>query len=247
MVMSQSSFDFDAAPVEPDRPRTTSNRNQVQEKQTSHLVETADIAELITIGVDEVGRGCIAGPIGACAFMFVAPHTVVQGLRDSKKLTAKSRKRISIELQAAGLFCYAEASSQEIDELGINKANLLAMRRAIAGLALEDATKYRVVVDGTLMPPLEDFGFGDVRCIPQADDSVTAVSAASVIAKVRRDEFMAEAGMTYPGYGFESHSGYPTSAHIEAVEELGATPLHRMTFAPLPTLLSKSVRRTRRP
>lgn len=245
--MSQSSFDFDAMTLEPDMPRTPSSQKQDAEEQKSHPLENAQLAGLITIGVDEVGRGCIAGPIGACAFMFVGHHTGVQGLRDSKKLTAKSRKRISIELQSVGLFCYAEASSQEIDELGINKANLLAMRRAIAGLEIDGASKYRVVVDGTLMPPLEDFGFGEVQCIPQADDSVKAVSAASVIAKVRRDEFMAAAGMTYPGYGFESHSGYPTSAHIEAVQELGATPLHRMTFAPLPSLLSKPVRRTRRP
>lgn len=236
--MSQISLNFDAPLSEPEVIRA--------EKSAAFTpAAAATIRDLITIGVDEVGRGCIAGPIAACAFYFSDESKKIEGLRDSKKLTDKARERLEPILEQHGVFCYAEASAEEIDELGINEANFRAMQRAIAGLDLVDPSKYRVIVDGNQMPPLGHLGLGDVQCIVKADDLVPAVSAASVLAKVKRDRLMAEAAVAYPGYGFEGHAGYPTPKHITAVAELGATVLHRMSFAPLCDLQPAKPKRPR--
>ena len=190
------------------------------------------------IGIDEVGRGCIAGPVAACAFVFKSRAKAPEGLRDSKKLTALARERLFPVLCKSGAFGYGEASSAEIDELGIVAANHLAMQRALQALALPDISQFRLIVDGNQMPELGAITPGSVECIVKADDCVPAVSAASVIAKVRRDRIMTEMSTVYPGYGFERHSGYDTIFHRNALAKLGPSPLHRLSFAPIRLNLS---------
>jgi ribonuclease HII len=197
------------------------------------MSHNANDADLLIIGVDEVGRGCLAGPVAACAFVFHNASTVIPGLKDSKKLNLKQREALEPILLEAGRHGYGEASAAEIDAIGINPANFLAMQRAIDNLGITSLSGYRIIVDGNQMPPLDHLGTGAIECIVKADDLVPAVSAASVLAKVRRDRFMLEAADRYPGYGFESHAGYGTAAHIAAIMALGPCPLHRMTFAPI--------------
>lgn len=196
-------------------------------------VQPAGHEELIIIGVDEVGRGCLAGPVAAAAFVFNPGVNAVLGLKDSKKLSANQRDALETMLLTAGRHGYGEASRDEIDELGINPANFLAMRRAIENLGLGDLSKYKIIVDGNQLPPLADLGAGQIECIIKADDTVPEVSAASVLAKVRRDRYMEAAALQYPGYGFEKHAGYGSAAHLAAIKELGPSDLHRMTFAPM--------------
>lgn len=188
---------------------------------------------LTVVGLDEVGRGCLAGPVSACAFAFRG-EVVVEGLRDSKKLTDKRRRRLVPTLMSAGWFGFGDASAQEIDALGIVNANFLAMSRALDALeSVFDLGRlsWRVVVDGNAKPPWD--GLGDLECLVGADDLVAEVSAASVLAKVRRDDWMAEQSLVHKGYGFELHAGYLTSLHAAALKEQGPCDLHRMTFAPL--------------
>jgi ribonuclease HII len=191
------------------------------------------MSDLIVIGIDEVGRGCLAGPVAACAFIFHPGIERIAGLKDSKKLSAKQREALEVTLISSGRHGYGEASSQEIDQLGINPANFLAMRRAIENLQLDDLSPYAIVIDGNQIPPFQDMGAGRLECIIKADDTVPSVSAASVLAKVRRDRFMAYSANQYPSYGFESHAGYGSAAHMKAIVDLGPCLLHRMTFAPM--------------
>lgn len=201
------------------------------------------MSELQIIGIDEVGRGCLAGPVAACAYLYRPESAAVAGVKDSKKLTQKARETLEPLLIAAGLHGYGEATSQEIDEIGINAANFLAMRRAVENLGLQDLSKYSIVVDGNQLPPFDDMGAGNLECIVKADDLIPAVSAASILAKVRRDRYMAAEAINHPGYGFESHAGYGSSAHMKAISELGPCPLHRMSFAPM----SQKIKRGPRP
>lgn len=177
-------------------------------------------------GVDEVGRGPLAGPVVTAA-VILDPAAPVAGLADSKKLTEKRREALYEQiLEHALAYCIGRCESDEIDQLNIYQATMLAMERAVAGLPV--APEY-VLVDGNRCPrwhwPSEPVIKGDTR--------VEAISAASILAKVTRDREMVALDSTYPGYGLARHKGYPTSVHLEALRRLGATPIHRRSFRPV--------------
>ena len=177
-------------------------------------------------GVDEAGRGPLAGPVVAAAVILDDLKPIV-GLNDSKKLTEKRREKLYDEILAKALCCsIAEASVQEIDTLNILQATLLAMRRAVGGLRLKPV---KVLVDGNRLPVL------DVRAeaIVQGDALVPAISAASILAKVHRDRMCAQLHAQYPQYGFDRHKGYGTAEHLQALAEHGPSPWHRSSFAPV--------------
>lgn len=177
-------------------------------------------------GVDEAGRGPLAGPVVAAA-VILDDEAPIQGLADSKVLTARRREQLFDEIRAKALCCsVAEASVEEIDRLNILQATLLAMRRAVMGLRLVPA---RVLVDGNRLPvlpmPAEAVVGGDAR--------IASISAASILAKVTRDRQCLALHSRYPAYGFEAHKGYPTPEHLEALYRHGPTPDHRLSFAPV--------------
>jgi ribonuclease HII len=177
-------------------------------------------------GVDEAGRGPLAGPVVAAA-VILDIRNPIKGLADSKKLTALRREKLFDEIRAKALCCsIAEASVEEIDRLNILQATLLAMRRAVEGLRLKPK---RVLVDGNRIPVLEMLA----EAIVKGDALVPAISAASILAKVHRDRWCAELDLQYPQYGFAGHKGYGTLAHMAALREHGACPQHRMTFRPV--------------
>lgn len=177
-------------------------------------------------GVDEAGRGPLAGPVVAAAVILDDLHPIA-GLADSKKLTALRREKLFDEIRAKALcFCIAEASVEEIDRLNILQATMLAMQRAVNGLRLKPAL---VQVDGNRIPLLEMHA----EAIVKGDAKVQAISAASILAKVHRDRWCEAFDRAYPDYGFAAHKGYGTAAHLQALNTLGATPEHRRTFAPV--------------
>ena len=177
-------------------------------------------------GVDEAGRGPLAGPVVAAA-VILDDLRPIAGLADSKKLTAARREALFDEIRAKALCCsIAEASVEEIDRLNILQATLLAMRRAVLGLRLKPVM---VLVDGNRLPVLDM----QAEAIVKGDALVPAISAASILAKVHRDRWCAQVDSDYPDYGFAGHKGYGTAAHLAALREYGATPLHRSSFAPV--------------
>ena len=184
-------------------------------------------------GVDEVGRGPLAGDVVAAA-VILDPDRPIDGLRDSKKLS-ESRREALAELvrERAVAWSIGRASVAEIDSLNILQASLLAMHRAVAGL--QPQPDY-VLVDGNRLPrwayPSEP--------VVKGGDRVPAIAAASILAKVQRDGELVALDKNYPGYGFATHKGYPTAAHLQALKELGVTPVHRRSFAPVKNLLSES-------
>ena len=180
----------------------------------------------LVAGVDEAGRGPLAGPVVAAA-VILDERQPIAGLADSKKLTALRRERLFDEIRAKALCCsVAEASVEEIDRLNILQATLLAMRRAVQGLRLKPAL---VLVDGNRLPVLDI----PAQAIVKGDALVPAISAASILAKVHRDRWCAEVHAQYPQYGFDAHKGYGTAAHLQALRAHGASPLHRRSFAPV--------------
>jgi ribonuclease HII len=182
-------------------------------------------------GVDEVGRGPLAGPVVAAA-VILDPEKPIKGLNDSKKITQKKRELISVEIKSKALaWSLGRAEVKEIDEINILQASLLAMKRAIESLSL--APKL-VAVDGQYAP---DVIYEKIAII-KGDSLVPAISAASIIAKVERDNEMIDFEETYPGYGFSSHKGYPTKQHIASLEKLGVTEIHRRSFAPVAKFIS---------
>ena len=177
-------------------------------------------------GVDEAGRGPLAGPVMAAAVILDQRQPIV-GLADSKKLTAARREALFDEIRAKALCCsIAQASVEEIDRLNILQATLLAMRRAVLGLRLKPVM---VLVDGNRLPVLDV----PAEAIVKGDALVPAISAASILAKVQRDRWCAQIDSDYPEYGFAGHKGYGTAAHLAALRTHGATVLHRRTFAPV--------------
>lgn len=180
----------------------------------------------LVAGVDEAGRGPLAGPVVAAA-VILDDQNPIYGLADSKKLTVRQRERLFDEIRARAL-CTAigRASVEEIDTLNILQATLLAMRRAVQGLRLKPGL---VLVDGNQLPRL------DVRAeaIVKGDSKVAAISAASILAKVHRDRWCVEYDAQYPDYGFARHKGYGTAFHLTALRQLGPCPQHRRTFAPV--------------
>jgi len=177
-------------------------------------------------GVDEVGRGPLAGDVVAAA-VILNPQVPISGLTDSKKLSALKRESLAPLIRSSSLaWCVASASVEEIDRLNILQATMLAMQRAVAGL---DLKPNRVLVDGNRCP---DFQI-PAEAIIKGDLLEPCISAASILAKVARDQTMKEMELVYPGYGFAAHKGYPTRAHLSALERLGPLQIHRKSFAPV--------------
>ena len=182
-------------------------------------------ADLVA-GVDEVGRGPLAGPVVAAA-VILDPNKPIDNLCDSKKLTAKQRWFLSKKIKLYSLaWSIGRAEVGEIDKLNILQASLLAMKRAIDVLEVKPDI---VLVDGKFTP---DVDFKKIAII-KGDNFISEISAASIIAKVERDNEMIALDKIYPGYGFSSHKGYPTKQHLESLEKLGITDIHRCTFSPV--------------
>ncbi len=184
---------------------------------------------MITVGIDEVGRGCWAGPVVAGAVILKKP---IKGLKDSKKLTKQQREvfalQIHAEAQAIGLGWVA---ASDVDELGLTEAVRLAMQRALEQITTEYG---EIIIDGNLNFFPEN---PKARAVIKADDSVPAVSAASIVAKVARDNYMADIAGEYPDYGFPSHVGYGTALHLERLKLHGISDLHRLSFKPVKALV----------
>ncbi|KNZ32134.1 MAG: ribonuclease HII [Methylibium sp. NZG] len=184
-------------------------------------------------GVDEAGRGPLAGPVVAAAVMLDELQPI-RGLRDSKLLTARARDRLFDEIRAKALCCsIAMASVEEIDRLNILQATLLAMSRAVDGLRLKP---HKVLVDGNRLPVLKVLS----EAIVKGDAKVKAISAASILAKVHRDRLCADLHQAHPQYGFDGHKGYATAAHLAALRAHGACAQHRRSFAPVREVLGES-------
>ncbi|GGE41132.1 ribonuclease HII [Halopseudomonas oceani] len=182
--------------------------------------------EELVAGVDEVGRGPLCGAVVTAA-VILDPARPIEGLNDSKKLTEARREALFPLIQERALaWCIARAEVEEIDRLNILHATMLAMQRAVAGLQIRPDL---VLVDGNRCPALP------MRSEPviKGDSRVPAIAAASILAKVARDREMQELDKQYPGYGIAGHKGYPTPIHLAALRELGATPIHRRSFAPV--------------
>lgn len=193
-----------------------------------------DIPGLIA-GVDEAGRGPLAGPVVAAA-VILDDRQPIKGLADSKTLTALRREKLFDEICAKALCCsISQASVEEIEQLNILQATLLAMRRAVEGLRLLPRL---VLVDGNRLPLLAM----RAEAIVKGDALVPAISAASILAKVHRDRWCAEYDRQFPQYGFARHKGYGTAEHLAALREYGACPQHRKTFRPVTELMGEVVR-----
>lgn len=191
-----------------------------------------EVPGLLMAGVDEAGRGPLAGPVVAAA-VILDDRRPIAGLNDSKKLSAATRARLFDEIHAKAIcFCIAEASVEEIDRLNILQATMLAMRRAVEGLRLRPA---KVLVDGNRLPVLAMAA----EAIVQGDSKVKAISAASVLAKVHRDRLCLTLHDQHPEYGFDGHKGYPTTAHLAALRTHGACVQHRRSFAPVREVLAR--------
>jgi ribonuclease HII len=189
-----------------------------------------DAPAALIAGVDEAGRGPLAGPVVAAA-VILDDLNPIKGLADSKKLTALKREKLYDEIRAKALCCsIAEASVEEIDALNILQATMLAMRRAVEGLRLKPN---KVLVDGNRLPVLDVLA----EAIVKGDSKVQAISAASILAKVTRDRWCEQIDHDYPAYGFAKHKGYGTEAHMQALKTYGATPWHRKSFAPVAEVL----------
>lgn len=177
-------------------------------------------------GVDEAGRGPLAGPVVAAA-VILDPRRPIDGLNDSKKLSAARREALAMLIRERALaWSVADASVAEIDRLNILHATMLAMRRAVESLTVRPA---RVLVDGNRCPAV---GL-PVEAVVKGDGKIAAIAAASILAKTVRDAGMTELDRQYPGYGFLQHMGYPTPQHLDALSRLGASPVHRRSFAPV--------------
>jgi ribonuclease HII len=186
-------------------------------------------------GVDEAGRGPLAGPVVAAA-VILDPGRPIAGLRDSKQLTALRRAELVVLIRERSIACaIGEAQVEEIDAINILQATMLAMRRALQALAVPPG---QIIIDGNSAPYLADL-FEDCRIdtLVRGDQLVPAVSAASIVAKTWRDARMAALDLLYPGYGLAQHQGYATAAHVSALTRLGPTPIHRRSFAPVRSLL----------
>ena len=190
----------------------------------------------LVAGVDEVGRGPLAGPVVAAA-VILDPEFPIVGLADSKRLTEKRREQLAGEIRTHALaWALGRAEVEEIDRLNILRASLLAMQRAVQAL---DPQPDSALIDGNRCPQLRC----PAEAVVKGDASIAAISAASIIAKVARDEEMREMDARYPGYGLARHKGYPSRAHLEALQRLGVTPIHRRSFGPVRRLLDRQVRR----
>ena len=183
-------------------------------------------------GVDEAGRGPLAGPVVAGA-VILDPYRPIEGLQDSKRLTAARRELLYEEIQEKALaWAVASADVGEIDRINILQATMLAMQRAVEAL---QPTAQHALIDGNRCPLLAC----PAQAIVKGDSRVAAISAASIMAKVTRDREMLSLDLQYPGYGLARHKGYPSKAHIEALENLGVTPIHRRSYAPVRRVMER--------
>ena len=188
---------------------------------------------IFVAGVDEVGRGPLAGPVVAAA-VILDPERPIEGLADSKKLSEKRREALAEVIKEQALsWALGRAEVEEIDRLNILQASLLAMQRAVAGL--QPAAEF-ALVDGNRCPDLAC----PAEAVIKGDDRVPVISAASVIAKVARDREMVALEQTFPGYGLAQHKGYPTKAHLESLQRLGVATIHRRTFGPVRKILDRA-------
>lgn len=182
-------------------------------------------------GVDEVGRGPLAGPVVTAAVILKHP---IAGVTDSKKLSPKKRQELSDRIQQEALcFAYGRCEAEEIDRINIHHATLLAMQRAIEALPI---TPQEVLVDGLYLPKVSM----PCKAIVQGDLLIPDIGAASILAKVLRDTEMQAMDLLYPGYGFASHKGYPTATHRRALQTLGVCPIHRRSYAPVQAAMKES-------
>ena len=182
------------------------------------------------IGVDEVGRGPLAGPVISAAIV-LNKEKIPEGINDSKKLSKKKREVINEELISQHKFAIGIASVEEIDKINILQASLLAMKRAVLNLNIKPQT---ILVDGNKLPDLEY----NMYPIIKGDSKSISIAAASIIAKVYRDKLMQDLSLQYPGYYWEKNSGYGTKQHLLALNNLGVTPIHRKSFAPIYNMLN---------
>jgi ribonuclease HII len=182
----------------------------------------------VVVGVDEVGRGPLAGPVTACA-VILNPDCIPEGLQDSKVLSASRREALFAQIMAVAQVSVAHASVEEIDTLNILRASHLAMERAVAALGGDHA-----LIDGNLIPR----GLGcAATAIVKGDAKCLSIAAASIVAKVTRDRIMVDLAQQHPGYGWEVNAGYPTKAHLAALQNLGVTAWHRRSFKPVHNIL----------
>ena len=187
------------------------------------------LPEGLTCGVDEVGRGPLAGSVVAAA-VILDPARPIEGLNDSKKLSAKRRQKLAVEIRAKALaWAVAEAGVEEIDRLNILQASLLAMRRAVEALAVAPE---HALIDGNRCPALAC----SAQAVVGGDGKVASIAAASILAKTVRDAGMLELHAVYPQYGFDRHMGYPTAFHLQALRIHGPCPVHRRSFSPVAQL-----------
>lgn len=182
------------------------------------------------IGVDEVGRGPLAGPVISAAII-LNKEKIPEGINDSKKLSKKKREVINEELISQHSFAIGIASVEEIDKINILQASLLAMKRAVLNLNIKPQT---ILIDGNKLPDLEY----NMYPIIKGDSKSISIAAASIIAKVYRDKLMQDLSLQYPGYYWEKNSGYGTKQHLLALNNLGVTPIHRKSFAPIYNMLN---------
>ena len=189
-----------------------------------------DTADDIVCGVDEAGRGPLAGPVFAAA-VILEPARPIAGLRDSKKLSEAQRDTLAAAIRERALaWCIAQSSEDEIDKINILQASMLAMRRAVEGLRVRPTL---ALIDGNRCPVMA------VRseAIVKGDDKVEVISAASILAKTARDAALLELHRLYPQYAFDRHKGYPTALHLELLKRHGVSPVHRRSYAPVRALL----------
>lgn len=186
----------------------------------------------LVAGVDEVGRGPLAGPVVTAA-VILDPDSPIEGLADSKAISEKKREGLFDEIQQKALaWAIGRCEVEEIDELNILQATMVAMQRAVAGLSPQPE---HALIDGNRCPQLPC----SAEAVIKGDSRVAAISAASILAKVTRDREMVALDSQYPGYGLASHKGYPTKVHMEALKTLGVTPIHRRSFGPVARLLEE--------
>ena len=191
------------------------------------------LVEELVAGVDEVGRGPLCGAVVTAA-VILDPARPILGLNDSKKLSEARRELLFDEIREKALsWCIARAEVEEIDQLNILHATMLAMQRAVAGLHI---TPRLALIDGNRCPQLAV----PSAAVVKGDSKVPAIAAASILAKVSRDREMQALDRQYPGYGIAGHKGYPTAVHLEALQRLGPTPVHRRSFGPVRRLLEQS-------
>ncbi len=197
--------------------------------QTTDLFQVS--SDSIVAGVDEVGRGPLAGDVVAAAV--ILGDSPPEGLTDSKALSPRQRERLAETIRSEAVaWSLGRATVAEIDELNILQASLLAMRRAVEALSVQPSL---VLVDGNHLPRWSY----EARAVIKGDLSEPAISAASIVAKVTRDSEMVILDDLYPGYGFAAHKGYPTKAHLAALASLGVSPVHRQSFGPVKRLLAR--------